>query len=258
MGRLSGKVALVTGAARGQGAAEARLFVDEGASVVLADVLDGLGSDFARQLGDRAAYIHLDVSDEAGWDQAIGAAEEAFGPLGVLVNNAAIFLAGGADDCTLEDYMRVISVNQIGVFLGMRAAVPSMRRAGGGSIVNVSSTGGLVGLPDNIAYNSSKWAVRGLTKAGAMDLAPDIRVNSLHPGPVDTAMTHPAGVSDEEFARRWRPLVPLGRAAAPSEIAAAALFLASDDSSFMTGSEVVVDGGRTAGTHRNSPNSSTK
>jgi 3alpha(or 20beta)-hydroxysteroid dehydrogenase len=258
MGRISGKVALVTGAARGQGAAEAKLFVEEGASVVLADVLDDLGKKLADELGERAIYIHLDVSDEAAWDDGIRTTEETFGPLDILVNNAAIFLPGGAADATLEDYMKVISVNQVGVFLGMRAAVRSMRKVGKGSIVNVSSTGGIVGLPDNIAYNSSKWAVRGLTKAAAMDLAPDIRVNSLHPGPVDTAMTHPDDLSDEDFAKLWGPLVPLGRAAAPREIATAALFLASDDASFMTGTEVVVDGGRTAGTHKNSPNSATK
>jgi 3alpha(or 20beta)-hydroxysteroid dehydrogenase len=247
MGRLDGRAALVTGGARGQGAAEATLFVAEGATVVVADVLDDLGTALVQDLGAHASYVHLDVRDASQWSAAIETCERTVGPVHVLINNAAVFRPGGLEDTTPEAYLEVVAVNQIGCFLGMRAVVPSMRKVGGGAIVNVSSTGGLIGIPGNIAYNSSKWAVRGLTKSAALELAPTIRVNSLHPGPVDTPMIHEAGLSAEEFARRWEPLVPLGRAAAPSEIAHAALFLASDESSFMTGSELVVDGGRTAG-----------
>ena len=158
--------------------------------------------------------------------------------------------AGGVEDASAEEFMDVVAVNQLGCFLGMQAAVRSMRHAPAGvvgSIINVSSTGGMVGYPGAIAYAGSKWAVRGMTKAAALELAPDIRVNSLHPGPVDTPMIREPGVSDDEFEERWRAVVPLGRSARPEEIARVALFLASDESSFMTGSEVVVDGGRVAG-----------
>jgi 3alpha(or 20beta)-hydroxysteroid dehydrogenase len=250
VGRLEGRVALVTGASRGQGEAEARAFVDEGAAVLLADVLDTAGRSVAQSLGPQARYVHLDVREPGSWAMAVEEAERAFGPISVLVNNAAVLGAGGVEDATPEEFMNVVAVNQLGCFLGMQAAVPSMRRTSGGvtcSIINVSSTGGMVGYPGAIAYAGSKWAVRGMTKAAALELAPDIRVNSLHPGPVDTPMIRQAGVSDEEFAGRWQDLVPLGRSARPEEIAKVALFLASDESSFMTGSEAVVDGGRIAG-----------
>jgi 3alpha(or 20beta)-hydroxysteroid dehydrogenase len=243
-------VALVTGASRGQGEAEARAFVDEGAAVVLADVLDAEGRAVAASLGPQAHYVHLDVREPTSWATAVAEAERAFGALRVLVNNAAVLGAGGVEDATPEDFMNVVAVNQLGCFLGMQAATRSMRRTPAGvvcSIINVSSTGGMVGYPGAIAYAGSKWAVRGMTKAAALELAPDIRVNSLHPGPVDTPMIREEGVSDEEFAARWRAIVPLARPARPEEIAKVALFLASDESSFMTGSEVVVDGGRIAG-----------
>jgi 3alpha(or 20beta)-hydroxysteroid dehydrogenase len=243
-------VALVTGASRGQGEAEARTFVEEGAAVLLADVLDVEGRAVAHSLGPQALYVHLDVRDPTSWEVAVAETERAFGPMSVLVNNAAVLGAGGVEDATPEDFMNVVAVNQLGCFLGMQAAVRSMRRNSDGvvcSIVNVSSTGGMVGYPGAIAYAGSKWAVRGMTKAAALELAPDIRVNSLHPGPVDTPMIREAGVSDEEFDGRWQAIVPLGRSAQPEEIARVALFLASDESSFMTGSEVVVDGGRIAG-----------
>ena len=243
-------MALVTGASRGQGEAEARAFVNEGAAVLLADVLDAEGRAVAHSLGPQALYVHLDVRDPTSWKMAVAEAERAFGPLSVLVNNAAVLGAGGVEDATPEDFMNVVAVNQLGCFLGMQAAVRSMRRTPDGvvcSIINVSSTGGMVGYPGAIAYAGSKWAVRGMTKAAALELAPDIRVNSLHPGPVDTPMIREAGVSDEEFDGRWQAIVPLGRSAQPEEIARVALFLASDESSFMTGSEVVVDGGRIAG-----------
>jgi 3alpha(or 20beta)-hydroxysteroid dehydrogenase len=249
-GRLEGKVALLTGASRGQGEAEARAFVDEGAAVLLADVLDAEGRSVAQSLGPQAHYVHLDVRDATSWAMAVAEAERAFGPISVLVNNAAVLGTGGVEDATVEDFLNVVAVNQLGCFLGMQAAVRSMRRTPDAvvcSIVNVSSTGGMVGYPGAIAYAGSKWAVRGMTKAAALELAPDVRVNSLHPGPVDTPMIREAGVSDEEFAGRWQAIVPLGRSAQPDEIARVALFLASDESSFMTGSEVVVDGGRIAG-----------
>jgi 3alpha(or 20beta)-hydroxysteroid dehydrogenase len=249
-GRLDGKVAFVTGAARGQGEAEARAFVAEGARVVLADVLDVEGRAVAGSLGPHAGYVHLDVREAAGWEAAVAEAERAFGPITVLVNNAAVVGGGGVEDASAEEFMDVVAVNQLGCFLGMQAAVRSMRHAPAGvvgSIINVSSTGGMVGYPGAIAYAGSKWAVRGMTKAAALELAPDIRVNSLHPGPVDTPMIREPGVSDDEFEERWRAVVPLGRSARPEEIARVALFLASDESSFMTGSEVVVDGGRVAG-----------
>jgi 3alpha(or 20beta)-hydroxysteroid dehydrogenase len=247
-GRLAGRVALVTGAARGQGAAEARLFVSEGAEVVLADVLESEGRALAAELGAAAAFFALDVRDQSAWIAAVAFAETRFGPIGVLVNNAAITGGGGVRDVTLESYLDTIAVNQVGCMLGMQTVVPSMQRAGGGSIVNVSSTSGLIAYTDAIAYVASKWAVRGMTKAAALDLAPlGIRVNSIHPGPVDTPMIHAAGVSDDAFQAHWRHVVPLARAAQPIEIARVALFLASSDSSYMTGSELAVDGGRTAG-----------
>jgi 3alpha(or 20beta)-hydroxysteroid dehydrogenase len=256
VGRLDGKVALITGAARGQGEAEARLFVEEGAAVVLADVLDDAGREVAASLGQLAFFVHLDVRDPENWTAAVGEAESHFGPLCVLVNNAAILGAGGVEDATPEDFMGVVAVNQLGCLLGMQAAVRSMRRTAPdvvGSIINVSSTGGMVGYPGAIAYAGSKWAVRGMTKAAALELAPAIRVNSLHPGPVDTPMIREPGASDQEFAERWQSIVPLGRAARPDEIAKVALFLASDESSFMTGSEVVVDGGRITGSPSTPP-----
>jgi 3alpha(or 20beta)-hydroxysteroid dehydrogenase len=247
-GRLAGRVALVTGAARGQGAAEARLFVAEGASVVIADVLESEGRALAADLGDSAAYFALDVRDQAAWQAAVAFAEARFGPIDILVNNAAVTGAGGVRDVTLESYLDTIAVNQLGCLLGMQTVVPSMERAGGGSIVNVSSTSGLIAYTGTIAYVASKWAVRGMTKAAALDLAPfGIRVNSIHPGPVDTPMIHPAGMDDDEFQSRWRHVVPLARAAQPSEIARVVLFLASNDSSYMTGAELAIDGGRTAG-----------
>ena len=247
-GRLAGRVALVTGGARGQGAAEARLFVAEGAEVVVADVLESEGRALAAELGAAAAFFVLDVRDQSAWKAAVAFAEARFGPLGILVNNAAVTGGGGVRDVSLESYLDTIAVNQVGCMLGMQSVVPSMQRAGGGSIINVSSTSGLIAYTDAIAYVASKWAVRGMTKAAALDLAPlGIRVNSIHPGPVDTPMIHPAGVGDDEFQARWRHVVPLARAAQPVEIARVVLFLASHESSYMTGAELAVDGGRTAG-----------
>ncbi len=249
MRRLEGKITLVTGAARGQGEAHARLFCSEGALVVIADVLDDSGEAVARELGEAARYLHLDVSNEDNWSHVMFAVEREFGGLDVLVNNAGIARYSPLTELTLEEYMTVVSVNQVGTFLGMRAAVPLMKERGTSSIVNVSSTSGLVGAPATLAYTASKFAVRGMTKTAALELAPfGIRVNSVHPGGVDTPMLRPAemdgaGVELEHFVSR----VPLQRLAQPVELAQLVLFLASNESSYCTGSEFVADGGLTAG-----------
>jgi 3alpha(or 20beta)-hydroxysteroid dehydrogenase len=243
MGRLDGKVAIVSGAARGQGAAEARLFVAEGAGVVVADVRDDEGAAVAADLGDAAVYTHLDVSDESQWQSAVAEAEERFGPVSVLVNNAGILLFQALDKTDLAEFDRVMRVNVHGVFLGMKTVAPSMVRAGGGSIVNVSSTAGLQGLPFLAAYVASKWAVRGLTKAAAIDLGHmGIRVNSVHPGGIDTPML--AGTTpDAPFYKR----LPVARMGTADEAARAVLFLASDEASYTTGAELAVDGGSSCG-----------
>ena len=251
MGRLDGKVTLISGAARGQGEAEARLFAEEGARVVLGDMLDDLGEVVAKDLGDNARYTHLDVRDEAGWQTAVALAEAEFGPVTVLVNNAGILRFSALVDTPVEQFREVIDVNQIGPFLGMKSVVPSMVKAGGGSIVNISSTNGLGGFPLTVSYTATKWAVRGMTKTAAMELGPlGIRVNSIHPGGVDTEMINPASIagmaSSDELGNRFGDL-PLRRVGQPIEIARLALFLASDDSSYSTGSEFVADGGMLAG-----------
>jgi 3alpha(or 20beta)-hydroxysteroid dehydrogenase len=243
MGRLDGKVAIITGAARGQGAAEARLFAAEGARVVLADVLDDEGKAVAGEIGDTAAYAHLDVTDEGQWSDAVALAERTFGPVTVLVNNAGILLFQAVHKTELGDFDRILRVNVHGVFLGMKAVTPSMEKAGGGSIVNISSTAGLQGLPYLAAYVASKWAVRGLTKSAAIDLGhKGIRVNSVHPGGIDTPMV--AGTSaDAPFYQR----LPVARMGSADESARAVLFLASDEASYIAGAELAVDGGATCG-----------
>ena len=243
MGRLDGKVAVISGGARGQGAAEARLFAAEGARVVVGDVLDDEGRAVAAELGPEAAYAPLDVTDEAGWAAVVELAEERFGPVGVLVNNAGILQFQALHKMDLADFERILRVNLTGVFLGMKAVVPSMVRAGGGSIVNISSTAGLQGLPGLGAYVASKWGVRGLTKTAAIDLGPKgIRVNSVHPGGIDTPMLE--GTDPEAPFYKRLPVARMGR---PEEAARAVLFLASDESSYTTGAELTVDGGATAG-----------
>ncbi|HZR14550.1 MAG TPA: glucose 1-dehydrogenase [Acidimicrobiia bacterium] len=247
MGRLDGKVALITGAARGQGEAEARLFAREGARVVLADVLDDDGARVARDIGDDARYEHLDVGDETEWTTVVDATTRAFGSLDVLVNNAGILRHHVIEDHPLDEYLDVIRVNQVGCFLGMRAAVPAMRASGGGSIVNTASVAGLVGNAGLVAYTASKFAVRGMTKVAAVELGRyGIRVNSIHPGGVDTAMVRTGVFGDRDPSTAYSYL-PLGRIGTVDEVAAMALFLASDESSFSTGSEFVLDGGSTAG-----------
>lgn len=242
MKRLDGKVALITGAARGQGAAAARVFVAEGARVVLGDVLDC--SALAQELGDAAIAVTLDVTQEAHWHAAVGLAESHFGALHVLLNNAGIVRVAPLLETSLDDYRAVVEVNQTGCFLGMRIAAPALVRAGGGAIVNVSSTGGLEGVPHSIAYAASKHAVTGMSKTAAIELGRyGIRVNSLHPGGVDTAMLN---LTDEQRANAFG-FLPLGRVARADEIARVAAFLASDDASYMTGSAVLADGGSMAG-----------
>jgi 3alpha(or 20beta)-hydroxysteroid dehydrogenase len=243
VGRLDGKVAIVTGAARGQGEAEARLFVAEGARVIVADVLADEGAAVASSLGDAAVFAPLDVTDEDQWQATVNLAEARFGPVDVLVNNAGVLMFQSIDKTDPADFERIMRVNVQGVFLGIRAVTPSMVRAGGGSIVNISSTAGLTGLPFLGAYVASKWAVRGLTKTAAIDLGgKGIRVNSVHPGGIDTPML--AGTSpDAPFYQRL-PVPRMGRA---DEAARAVLFLASDESSYTTGAELTVDGGATCG-----------
>jgi 3alpha(or 20beta)-hydroxysteroid dehydrogenase len=248
MGRLNGKVALVTGSARGQGAAVARRFVEEGARVVVADVLDDVGKETAGALGDSAYFRHLDVSDEHEWASAVEEAAATFGRIDVLVNNAGVLHFAAIADQTVEDFQRVFSVNQLGCFLGMRTVAPVMTEHGGGSIVNVSSIEGLAGAPFLIAYNATKFAIRGMTKTAALELGPaGIRVNSVHPGLIDTGMTREAAGGDSADLERACRKLPARRAGQPGDITGVMAFLASDESAYCTGSEFVVDGGATAG-----------
>lgn len=247
-------MAVISGAARGQGEAEARLFAEEGACVLLGDVLDDRGKAVASDIGERALYSRLDVRHEDEWAGAIALAEDTFGPANVLVNNAGIVRMTSLVNTPLEQFRDVIDVNQVGTFLGMKAVVPSMVKAGGGSIINISSINGLMGLPHMISYTSTKWAIRGMTKVAAIELGHlGIRVNSIHPGGVDTEMIRPEAAADWEVApsaaQAGDPYasLPLGRVSQPMEIARLALFLASDESSYSTGSEFVADGGMTAG-----------
>lgn len=246
MGRLSGKVALITGAARGQGAAAARRFVAEGARVMTTDITDAEGKELADSLGEAAAYQHLDVSDEDQWKTAVARTVEEFGSLNVLVNNAGMLHFAALTDTTLADYERVIRVNQIGTFLGMRSVVEPMTSAGGGSIINLSSVEGLAGMPLVSAYTASKFAIRGMTKVAALELGEHgIRVNSVHPGLIDTDMVRNFVGADVDLSPVGNK-VALGRVGKPEEIAGVVTFLASDDSSYCTGAEFVADGGSTA------------
>lgn len=240
MGRFDGKVALVSGGARGMGEAHVRGLVAEGARVVIGDVLDNEGDTLATELGDAAVFVHLDVTDPESWSTALAKAGEVFGPVTVLVNNAGIVVFGSVDEISVEDFDKTIAVNLRGVFLGTHAVAPGMKAAGGGAIVNISSTAGLMGYAGIAPYVASKWAVRGLTKASALDLGPTIRVNSIHPGPIATPMT--AGLDSSMVESQRIP-----RFGRPDEVTAAVLFLAGDESSFMTGAELTVDGGAVLG-----------
>ncbi|MDX8049647.1 glucose 1-dehydrogenase [Lentzea sp. BCCO 10_0798] len=242
--RLDGKIALITGAARGQGAAAARRFAAEGARVMITDVLDDQGKELAAELG--AEYCHLDVSSEEEWAEAVAFTVSAFGDITVLVNNAGILHFSALADTTLADYQRVIGINQVGTFLGMRSVVASMKQAGGGSIVNVSSVEGLGGMPYLVAYTASKFAIRGMTKVAAMELGQHgIRVNSVHPGAIDTPMVSEALGRPIDVSPMGKKLA-LRRIGQPEDVANVVLFLASDDSAYCTGGEFVVDGGATA------------
>ena len=248
MGKLDGRVVLITGAARGQGAEEARLFAAEGARVVVADVLDDLGEAVAKEIGDAARYVHLDVTDEPQWTAAADYATAEFGKLDGLVNNAGILRFNPIEVMTGEEYMEVVRVNQLGVYLGLRVCLPRLRGAGGGTIVNTASVDGFAAMPWLAAYVSTKFAVRGLTRVAALEGGPTIRVNSICPGGVQTPMidglTPPDTDPDAGFKR-----VPLKRIGRADEVAKMALFLTSDDSSYCTGSDFVVDGGALASVH---------
>jgi 3alpha(or 20beta)-hydroxysteroid dehydrogenase len=245
MSRLSGKVALVTGGARGQGAAEARLFAAEGAAVVITDILDADGEKTAAACG--GVYLHHDVTSEEDWSRVVGEVVSRHGRLDVLVNNAGIYMAGRIGDTSLDEYRRIIEVNQIGVFLGMKAVAEAMTAAGGGSIVNISSVAGLRGGGNSVAYTASKWAVRGMTKSAAREFAAHgIRVNSIHPGYIETAMLHQVPGVDAGRMESMLRTVPLGRVAEAEEVARLALFLASDESSYCSGAEFIIDGGMSA------------
>jgi NAD(P)-dependent dehydrogenase (short-subunit alcohol dehydrogenase family) len=244
MGRLDGKVALISGGARGQGEAEARLFVQEGAKVVLGDILDDAGKKVEAAIqssGGEAAYVHLDVTNEASWREAVATAERLYGKLNVLVNNAGILNRKSVEETTEDDLDRILAVNVKGVFLGTKHAIPAMRRAGGGSIINISSVAGLVGNRyGSPSYTATKGGVRLFTNA-----RDNIRCNSVHPGPIETPMIQDSLNDPTQLEERLQR-IPLRRIGTVTDIAYGVLYLASDESSFVTGSELVIDGGVTA------------
>jgi 3alpha(or 20beta)-hydroxysteroid dehydrogenase len=244
-GRLAGKVAIVTGGAQGQGAAIARAFVDEGASVVIGDVADEPGKALAEELGEAATFVHLDVSDEDSWKAALEQAVSTYGPVTVLVNNAGVLMFAELATMEVADFDRLVGINMRGCFLGMKTVSPVMVEAGGGSIVNCSSIEGLGGMPTLVAYTGTKFAIRGMTKAAAMELGPKgVRVNSVHPGMIDTGMVR-QWAGDEGM--KWgAKKVPLKRVGTPDDVAPVYVFLASDESGYCTGAEFVADGGVTA------------
>ncbi len=249
MGKLDGQVALISGGARGQGERQARLFAREGAAIAIGDLREEDGNRVAESIndtGDQAIFRKLDVSDQSSWAEMVEATTEQFGRLNILLNNAAILRNGSIEDTSVQEYLEMIKINQVGVWLGIRAAIKPMREAGGGCIINTSSTAGLEGYPDSSAYVASKFAVRGLTKVAALELGPyNIRVNSVHPGPIDTLMT-----TNEDTPRRADGEVPvrmpIPRFGHVDEVAKMMLFIAAD-ATYSTGSEFVLDGGLTAG-----------
>ena len=248
--RLEGKVALITGGARGMGAAEAELFVANGATVVITDVLDSVGAETAKRLSSGSGtcvFIHHDVTSEADWSAVVADVLQSFGQIDILVNNAGIFEQGSILDTTLEAYRRTIDINQVGVFLGMKAVAAHMAGRRKGSIINISSVAGMAGTPGFVAYGASKWAVRGMTKGVAKELAPHgVRVNSIHPGIIDTPMLQTFEAAGEGVREAVRTRIPLGYEAEPIHVANLALYLASEESAYSTGSEFIVDGGWTA------------
>jgi 3alpha(or 20beta)-hydroxysteroid dehydrogenase len=241
MNSLDGAVVLVTGAARGMGAEHVRGLVAAGAKVLATDVLDDEGKALADELGEQVVYTRLDVTDEQQWREAVALAESTFGPVQHLVNNAGIVMFGSVEELSPEDWQRTLDINLTGVWLGMHCTIPSIKRAGGGSIVNVSSTAGMQGYGNLGAYVASKWGIRGLTKTAAIELGPSgIRVNLIHPGPIHTPMT--AGMSEEMAATQ-----PIARFGEPAEVTAMLLFLLAD-ATYSTGHEFIIDGGAIVGT----------
>lgn len=253
MGKLDGKVAIITGGSRGMGRATAEVFIQEGAKVVIADVLDAEGAELALTLGGNASYRHLDVSDAQAWEDLAKSTMDKHGRIDILVNNAAIYFYATIEETKNEEFRRLLDINLVGPYLGMKAVIPFMKKNRAGSIINVSSTDGLRGSCGMGSYNASKWGVRGLSKCIAMEVGPfGIRVNSLHPGTVDTPMLNVEGKTRDalnaEFGQRF-PGVALSRVGDPSEIARASLFLASDDASYVSGAELAVDGAWTCGVY---------
>jgi len=251
-GRLRDKVVLITGASRGQGEAEARLFASEGARVVLTDVLDAEGEAVAKELGEAARYHHLDVTRETEWSAAVDAARASFGGIDILVNNAGIGLPPVRFEARpLDEHHRIIDVNLHGVHLGMRAVTPVMTERGGGSIVNISSIDGLVGVAGMVSYTASKFAVTGMTRAAALELGrKGIRVNSIHPGVIDSPLVQTAPPEVLDRLQRVLEKQAIPRAGTPEEVAYLALYLASDESSYCTGAQFAIDGGHLAGPYR--------
>jgi 3alpha(or 20beta)-hydroxysteroid dehydrogenase len=242
VGLLEGKVAIITGGASGQGAAEARLFAAEGASVVIGDRQDDLGLKLADEIGESALFVHLDVSDEGSWDDAIRRAIDRFGEPTVLIQSAAIVHHKLIEDSSRVEFDRVLAINLVGPYLGMQAVLPSMRLAGGGVIVNVGSAASLTGVGGRALYGASKWGLRGLTRSAAVEFGYyNVRVNSIQPGAIDTPMLRQ---SDQYLPP---PQIPVARYGTADEVAQAALFLASDQSAYITGAEIAVDGGAAAG-----------
>jgi 3alpha(or 20beta)-hydroxysteroid dehydrogenase len=248
-GRLEGKVALVTGAARGQGAAEARLFAAEGARVLLGDILDDEGAAVAAEIGDAAVYRHLDVADDDDWAAAVDDVRARWGALHLLVANAAVFTrAVRITDLSVDEYERVIGINQVGCFRAVHHCAPLIVESGGGAITIVSSVNGLIGSAGSAAYTSSKFAVRGLAKVAALELGRDnVRVNSVHPGAIDTYMISPDAFGGRDPRPRLADSVPAGRVGTPEDVAELVCWLSSDAAAYCTGAEFVIDGGMTAG-----------
>lgn len=243
MDRLKDKVAIITGGAAGMGETHVRLFIEEGAKVVLTDINTEKGQALADELGGNALFIQHDVTDEAGWETVVAEAEKAYGPVNILVNNAGISPVLSLEHASLEEYMNVVNINQVSVFLGMKHVAASMKKSDQGSIINVSSINGLTG--GVIGYTDTKFAVRGMTKAAARELAQyNIRVNSVHPGVINTPMVQESDAFEQ--IQQMVQMIPLKRMSEPNEISQLVLFLASDDSSYSTGSEFIADGGITS------------